>query len=216
MKQIDFTPQWHMARLRRKAFKHRRRTLTVVLLMMFGGWYLVGEARINMAHAELAELEAAYIAQVPMVTTAEYLQTQLKQQQYVANVRDALAGGVKIHQVMAELSQQLPDGVAISNLRVERQDRVYLLPADKSAKGQTGGAPRSGRRSAAGEQAEAGKRNMRLVGFARTQSLVGRFINQLERSPLFQDVNLVYSRSLDKEGLTLREFELEYTLREFK
>ncbi|HNQ21733.1 MAG TPA: PilN domain-containing protein [Phycisphaerae bacterium] len=203
MKTLDFTPVWYREALVRRGQRHRRAIWLLLIVGALGTWTLTLQMRLHLVRRDLATLAGIRLRQEPLVTQAATVQAELER----AALREArladLCGGLRLHRVVAELANCLPESAVLHALTVKQEPRVAssALSASAAAPVQPGGTP---------------PLNTVLVGYALRAPDVGRFVNALAESAVFRDVQLQYSRPAETNGVAVREFEIQCYLPQFE
>ena len=128
----------------------------------------------------------------------------------------ALTAGIPRSNILAELTEALPDGTSLLEMTLESRPRLDPVPAGSTAfdmkKAQI-----EARRGAEtiGVDIAAEEELIRISGLAQTDVQVAQYLNQLSRSPLFQDVGLLVSETQAAPGAPaaiLRRFQIQMTV----
>ena len=203
VKDLDFTPAWHRKTVQRRLARKRRTVWIVLLLASIGTWTLWKQTQLRSAQARMEALQVNFHQQSAMVTQAVSLQEAIQREQAREKLLRTAAGGIEIHQILAELSRLLPESTYLDALRIERDDRIAPPPPETLP-------------GVAGAKTDKDRLNVTLNGGAVRSADVGRFVNELNRSPIFQDIKLNYSRPSETAGRQVREFEIQCRLPVFE
>jgi hypothetical protein len=217
MKTLDFTPTWYREALARRAQRRRLVIWLVLIVGALGTWTLTLQARLHGARSDLAALTQMRERQEPMVAQATLEQVELAQ----ALAREArfadLCGGLRLHQVVAELATCLPESAALHRLSIEQDARLTPAepgPATTTPAGQT---PTGAVAVTAVASASSPARpNTMFTGYSVRPTDVGKLVDELAQSGVFGDVQLKFSRPAEANGLAVREFEIQCRLPQFE
>lgn len=205
MKELDFTPLRHRLALQRR--QGRRKTarwmsLLVMSMTTFSLWRL---AQLGVVRADLEGLRRDHEAQTPIVGMATVVQESLETMRNRERMRDNLAGGARLHQILAELSHRLPEGVYLDAIEIQQRDRAVAEPPAPGSVSPPPAAPR-----------DTPHLNVRIAGLADDEARVGRMVNSLLLSPVLRDVRLGYSRPGPPSAPGAREFQVRCHLPQFE
>jgi hypothetical protein len=116
-------------------------------------------------------------------------------------IDEHLGSRVSALDILGELQSVVADRMSLTSLTVEALEvRVPVeRPADAS-RGVVG-------RSAAQETKSTRRVRLTITGVAPTDMDVANFIGQLASSPLFENIDMDYSRVVEYEGRMVREFQ---------
>jgi len=205
MQSVDFLPEEILIRRARQ-----RRCVCYVYVLVacalgLGGVGYIRQGHISEARAELSTLESRAGNLRRELETRRGLERQMADLMIKKRINDHLGCQANTMDVLAELDRLLPEGMALRKLNLEV---VELRESIKR--------PRHNGTSGRAMAANNGPRpkviktkRMRLVltGLAPTDVDVANFIGQLSASPLFEDVNMGYAKTVSVDGLTAREFQ---------
>lgn len=199
---VDFLPE------RIKAARARRRRIVreVYLLTLCAAALLtVGYARsgqVSQAKAELASVEARGADIQKQLAVRRSLEKQQADLMVIRLIENDLGSRVNTLDVLAELENVIPPTIALLNLDLETTE--VRIPVDTTHK------------QAAARLALAGpvkkdrvvKRvELTIIGLSPTDIDVANFIGQLSASPLFEEVNMGYTRNEEFNGRHARKFQ---------
>lgn len=201
MENLDFLPE--RIRLQRQRKKRLLKHVYLGLLLILGVALLghVRQGLVQTAQAQLDVVNQQYADVQHQVTMRQELEKQIAELHLVKRIDDGLGSCVGPLDLLSEIDRLLPQSVSLMTLDVEA---VQLqTPLIKDAK--SGSARATGIRS--GSKAGTVKRvRLQLSGIAPGDVEVANFIGQLSASPIFEDVNLGYTRPVVIEGCQAREF----------
>jgi Tfp pilus assembly protein PilN len=195
MENLDFLPErTRLQRLRRIRLV-RQVYLTVLCAAVLA---VIGYTRQGAVQKAQASLEAVNEQQRQLqrqVSTRQDLERQLGEFQVLKRINDDLGSRIGAMDLLAELDKILPRNMALTNLGFEAvQLQVPVKQADPS-------------RSDSGKTVTVKRIRLMLTGIAPTDVDVATFIGQLSASPLMEDVNMGYTRTVEYHGHLVREFQ---------
>ncbi|MFP4106720.1 MAG: PilN domain-containing protein [Phycisphaerae bacterium] len=203
MNKVDFLPE-HIKEARRQRMRMMvNANVLIVLAAVLAGIGFLREDSVKEAQAGLEHVEQRR----GQVTQQLELRKELERQQGDLRVKkridDELGSRASALVIMGELDRLLPKSMALKDLRIEATDvRVPVKKAGLQTNGPV----------VAGGSAQASTRvvkRVRLVitGLAPNDVDVANFIGQLSACPLFEDVNMGYSKTIEFRQRQAREFQ---------
>lgn len=201
MQNIDFLPEKIKQQRARRRRLVRQGYLLVVCLISLGVLGYIRHGRINKAQAQLVLLDERVKNVRQQLAMREDLERQQAELLIKKRIDDLLGSRVDTLDLLAELERVLPATVSLTSLKIEAMDvRVPIKPVKVEA-GQT--VPGTQR------QRERTIRRVRLLltGLAPTDVAVANFIGQLSASPVFEDVNMGYTKNVIFENHVARQFQ---------
>lgn len=194
MKNVDLLPQRYVDRLTRRRYRRRNLLWSLTVLGALGLLYLMTDARIRAASARLAEYQEEQELQERTQTRWEALRYRKAELQRQSDVIDRVDDDAPVDLVMAELSGFLNEAMAIRAIELERveDDTAHLAAlAEQDASESTRTVTR-----------------VRLEGVAPSDVDIGMFYGKLSASPLFEKVELRYTRERVEANRVMRAFEV--------
>lgn len=190
MNDIDFLPE----SIKRQRIRRRRLIRQGYLLgICLVGLAVLGyrwEGRISKAQAELSLLERRTVNVQQQLVLREELERQEGELLVKQRISEHLGSRINALDVLAALERALPETVSLVNLNLETiKVRVPVAPVKlKSPR------PVAGNRQAT----ERTIKRVRIVltGVAPTDVAVANFIGRLSSSPVFEDVNMGYAKTV--------------------
>jgi len=166
-------------------------------------WGYIRQDTISSAKAELRLLnDRSSNIQQQLVLRAS-LERQQNELLLKKRVDDDLGSRIKALDIISEMDQLLPESMAFTDMKLEVSEiRIPIKPVtNKNMR-----ASRSSKKKVKKEKVV--KRiQLKLKGVAPTDVDVANFIGQLSASPLFEDVNMGYVKTVDFRGRAAREFQ---------
>ena len=176
----------------------------------------VNQQKINVSYANAAE-------RIDELTALERQKQQIDEK---AAITAALIEPVPRSILLAELINRMPDEVNLNSFelksqRIKTKKPVAAKGAGKSQVRSLSGATGSGQKPTKAEaakdrhvEAPKFKVSITLIGIAPTDLQVSEYITNLNSSPMFQNVELKYSKAQSVEDQTEREFRINVMLAE--
>ena len=197
---IDFLPERIKQHRARRARLVRQGYLLALCIAGLVGMGYLREGRINFAQAELTSLSnrAETIQQQLAIRSA--LEAQQADLMIVKRIDETLGSRASSVEILSELSRILPACMALTSVNMETMDlrtnkALTLNPAAQA-------------NAAANAKGPAVKRiRLFITGVSPTDVDVANFIGQLSASPLFEDVNMGYTRNTLFRNRQAREFQ---------
>ncbi len=200
MNTIDFLPERIRARREKRRRLISQSCLLVVCFIALGilGWFR--QAKIEKARAELALLQSRAQNVQRQIETKKLLQEQMGELMIKKRIEEHLGSRARILDIMVELQNLVPPSMALTKLQVETKE--ITVPVEPG--------PNVGARARTATGAPKNRKIKRvqlvLTGLAPTDVEVANFIGQMSASPLLEDVNMGYARTVEFRGRTAREF----------
>lgn len=180
MRDLEFLPEDYLRARFRRRLGFLRAWLLLALGLVMVLWSLQAGAWVRSARAELMALRGTGSAMEADVEKSRRLKMEAQDHNRRVGALAALVTKVGVGDILAELADALPHGVALETAEVVRQDW----------------------------QASAVAR-VRLTGSAPAETVVGRALEALEASPIFEKAVLVESKQQDGSPRTGRRFVIE-------
>lgn len=199
MQTIDFLPE----RIRQTRLRRRRLTVqlslacvAVAALVVLG---LVRQTSVQHAQAQCDELSGRKGQMQRLLAVREDLERQQKQLEVLRKIDDDLGGSISTLDLLAELNRLLPANITLTSLEleaVEVKTPIDFGPRKKGVRVKPSMKERSSKRF-----------RLTLTALAPTDVDMANFIGQMSASPLLEDVNMGYARTVDYKGHVAREFQ---------
>lgn len=195
MKRIDFLPERIKRQRRRRRVLQKQGAAGVVVVALLAGLGYMNQGRVSQARGELVMRQRDQQAMQMRLAMIPDLLAQQAEGRIKQRISEELGSRVDVRAVMVELGRLLPPSAALLSLdlsTVETQSR-------------------QGATFAGGLQAPTEPRvKLIITGVAPTDVDVANFIGQLSASPLFEDVNMGYARTIqvDDQQRNARSFQV--------
>ena len=211
--QLSFLPDDYLER------KAQRRTnvicaaLFLVVTVAIGGAFALSDKALKEARDRNADASVKYSEAARPIQQFQQLQEKQRTMAHQAELTSSLLEKVPRSFLLAELTNSMPPGVSLIEMKLESKRRVVAAPPPKSAFEQ--------KRDAANGIKEAPPApppvrqydvEVKLIGMANTDVQVAAFISKLNGSAMLKDVNLVISDEYAQGEERLRKFEIELML----
>lgn len=189
--------------------------LFLVVMIGLGGTFMVLKVR-QKAIASQAAIAAAKMEKAQKdIAQLEDLQAKRKQMMKAALMTAELIEPVPRTVVLAELTNTLPSGVSLQDVKLLEKEVVNATPSPKpSTYDQAKAAAEASNASnAAAPPKPSVETNIEINGIAPSDIQVAGYIAQLNNSILFDNVALVLSKESIKDEVVFREFKLTAMLK---
>ena len=202
MDSVDFLPE----RIRQQRTRRRRFICKIYLLVACAiALALLGyfrNSQIKEAKAQLVTIQENGQALRKQVALRKQIEDQMLDLNVKKLVEENLGSRVSPQLVLAELQKLLPDGTGLTRLELEAQEvQADNRPGDKHILAHPSAA-------GSGKAGAQGSKRLRLVivGLSPSDVDLANFIGQLSASPLFENVNMGYFKSVIVQGHIAQEF----------
>jgi Tfp pilus assembly protein PilN len=202
MENLDFLPERTRLQRQRRRRLFRQGYLTVVCIVGLVAVGYLRQGSVQQAQASLESLNAQQQQLQRQVSMRQDLERQLGEFQLLKRINDDLGSRVCALDVLAELDKLLPRNMALINLSFE------AVQLQEPLKQPGAGDPnRAAPVSDPGKMVTVKRVRLMLTGIAPGDVDVANFIGQLSASPLVEDVNMGYAKTVDFRGRLAREFQ---------
>lgn len=205
-----------------------RRRIVAMCMVLFvievagvvGAWF-VTERKQARAVEVSRQIDESYAQAAQQIARLQQLEVQKKTMLRKADVADALVERVPRSALLAVLTNALPTGASLTQVKLETQ-RSAIIPRtvkdEKPDAKPARGADKKANLTSEPRQQEApilpSTVSLEVKGLAATDMEVARFIADLARCPLIRSVDLGYSQQRTLAGDSLREFLVRIELKE--
>jgi hypothetical protein len=203
MENLDFLPERTRLGRERRRRLFRQGYLTVVCIAGLVAVGYVRQGSVRQAQASLESLNAQQQQLQRQVSLRQDLERQLGEFQLLKRINDDLGSRVCALDVLAELDKLLPRNMALTNLSFEAVQLQVPLKQASGGADSTRAVPASD----PGKMVTVKRVRLMLTGIAPGDVDVANFIGQLSASPLVEDVNMGYAKTVDFRGRLAREFQ---------
>jgi Tfp pilus assembly protein PilN len=219
--QLSFLPDDYLERKARRRANILCGVLAVIVLGVIVSAFQYMEKITKAVDAKFIAVDQQYADAARRIEKVNQMRAQQQQVVRRAELAASLVEKVPRSNILAELSNSLPPGLSLLNLMMESKERASAAPPAMTAFEQKRAAL-EGRAINAVIAPKTYDVFLKLEGVASTDVQVGDLMEKLKRSPLFKDVNLIYTEELKQTGQTqagkkgseesMRKFQIELTL----
>jgi Tfp pilus assembly protein PilN len=196
--ELSFLPEDYLERKARRRANLLCGALSVIVMGTIGSAFAACERSMRSLDTAAAEVDRQYDEAGARIAQVEKLHAAQKQLVQHAELAATLVERVPRTNILAELTNALPTGTSLLEFYMESNAR----PAAPS---QNGEAKKADERPVLDVK-------MRIAGIADNDVQVAQFINKLNHSNLFKDVNLVITDSFVQDKTMLRRFQIDMLL----
>lgn len=205
MRHVDFLPEFIKAGRRRRQRILRQ---TYMLTICFAGLTLLGflrYGRVETARAELAQLGAREADLSLQLQRRVDLERQKAELYIIQRIDEQLGSRLSTFLLLSELQRLVNEPMALIQLSVETME----VAQETTGHGRTNRTlrPRLAGQRPSGTGKTIKRLRLTLTGVTPTDVDVANFIGQMSACPLFEDVNMGYSKNVKIGNKTARQFE---------
>jgi len=213
--ELSFLPDDYMERKQRRRTNAICAVLFCVVISAIGGAFTVTERSMREIEKQYTEVERQYTDAAKRIEQVNQLQEKQRTMAHQAELTASLLEKVPRSKVLAKITNGIPTGVSLLDFAMSSHLSTAPPPAPKTAFEVRKAEIEAGRGvTAFASQPRVYEVTMRLTGVAPNDVQVAQFIAKLDRSSMFDDVNLLFTDEFvagDKEQ-RLRKFQIEMTL----
>jgi Tfp pilus assembly protein PilN len=198
--EIDFLPERLKVRRALRGRIFRQVNLLLLAAGTFAAWIYFSDRRVSQASAELALLKDRSANVQRLVLQRAELQGQLGGLLSKDRISGRLGTRAGPLDVLGELERLTPEGVFLTSITLEG---AKWTPSGDSSRDRGGATP-----PGAPSKESVNRLQVILTGIAPRDVDVANFIGQITASPLFEDVNMSYTRGQVIQGRRAREFQV--------
>jgi len=198
MKTIDYLPERiHQRRIQRHNLL-RQMVLMIVSMVILLALSYTRQGQIRQAKADFKNLDVQVDNVRKQLGVRSELETQQADLLIKKRIDEDLGSRVNVLDVLSEIERILAKSIFLSNMQLEAVDVAVQVST-----------PESEKRAKKPKTKEVIVKRIKLTitGYAPTDVDLANFIAQLSAGPLFEDVNMVYARNQDFQGILAREFQ---------
>jgi Tfp pilus assembly protein PilN len=216
--ELSFLPDDYLDRKQRRRTNAICAVLFCVVIASIGGAFTVTEKSMREIEKQAADVDVQYTGAAKRIEQYQQMEEKQRTMQHQAELTASLLEKVPRTKILAKITNGIPTGVSLLDFTLN--STLATAPA--------AGAPKTAF-DARKAEIDAAKGNVvsamasqprvydvfiRLTGVAPNDGQVAKFIAKLNGTPLFKDVNLVFTDEFvagDKEN-KLRKFAIEMSL----
>src|SRR5688500_5149076 len=214
--ELSFLPDDYLERKAQRRTNAICATLFLIVMTAIGSAFTYTEKAMREAEKSHDEIEKRYTEAAKRIEQFQQLQEKQRTMAMQAELTSSLLEKVPRSFLLAEITNAMPPGVSLLDLKLESKKRAAPAAAAKSAFEQKkGAAANAGKKRGAGGNAQQGSEaklydvTIKATGVAGTDVLVAQFISRLNQSTLLKDVNLIVSEEFKADGDSARKFQIE-------
>jgi Tfp pilus assembly protein PilN len=215
--QLSFLPDDYLERKARRRANILCGVLAVIVLGVIVSAFQYMEKITKAVDAKFVVVEQHYADAARRIEKVNQMRAQQQQVVRRAELAASLVEKVPRSNILAEFSNSLPPGLSLLNLLMESKERGSAAPPAMSAFEQKRAAL-EGRGVNAAVAPKTYDVFLKVEGVATTDVQVGDLMDKLKRSPLFKEVNLIYTEEFKQTtgGQTASSKNTEEMLRKFQ
>ncbi|MCY2928267.1 MAG: PilN domain-containing protein [Planctomycetota bacterium] len=217
MSTINLLPEDYLENRARRRIVAMCAVLFVVEVVCVVGAWFVTERKQARAVEISRHVDESYADAAQQIARLQQLEVQKKTMLRKAEVADALVERVPRSALLAVLTNALPAGASLTQIKLETQRSLVLPRAVKDDKSAAKTEEKKTRLTSEPRQEAPvvpSTVSLEVKGLAATDMEVARFIAELARCPLIRSVDLGYSQQRTLAGDSLREFQVRIELKE--
>ena len=192
--QLSFLPDDYLERKARRRANILCGVLAVVVLGIIVSAFQYMEKITKAVQVKYDAVEKQYTDAARRIEKVNQMRAQQQQVVRRAELAASLVEKVPRSNILAEFTNSLPHGLSLTNLTMESKERASTAPPAMTAFEQKRAAL-EGRTVSAPVAPKSYDVFLKLEGVANTDLQVGDFMKKLKDSPIFKDVNLIYTES---------------------
>jgi Tfp pilus assembly protein PilN len=209
--QLSFLPEDYLERRSRQRSNLIFALLFLVVASGIVVAFVIDERESRYRAQTHAEIDRQYEEAARRIEQVQHMQEKQRRMARQAELTASLLEKVPRSFIMADITNSLPGGVSLLDFNMEARRSTIVMAAPRSAFEQRRDAARAPAAPAGPEPIQY-EITMRLTGVADTDLQVAQFMSRLQRSPLLQEVNLVFTEQFQLHGEQVRKFQMEMRL----
>jgi len=214
--ELSFLPDDYLERKQRRRTNAICAVLFCIVISAIGGAFTVTEKSMREIEKQASDVDVQYTSAAQRIDQYQQMQEKQRTMQHQAELTASLLEKVPRSKVLAKITNGIPQGVSLLDFTLNSTLSSAAQQAPKTAfdarKAEIDAA--RGVVSAMASQPRVYDVSMRLTGIAPNDGQVSKFITKINNTPMFKDVNLVFTDEFvagDKES-KLRKFAIEMNL----
>ena len=209
MNAIDFLPKRIRQQRRRRRTLGRQGVLVGLCAAGLSVLACLNQARVASAKSDLDTKQANCRAVQEQIKTLPAQEAALREARLKVRIGAELGSRLDLQAVLAEISRMLPEGAGLLSLDCGTVAVPVSRPSESPS---AGGAVQPARTGKPPIQSTAEPRlRLTLTGVAPTDVDAANFMQKLQACPLFQDVDMAYTRTVlvDQDRRKARNFQVK-------
>jgi Tfp pilus assembly protein PilN len=214
--ELSFLPDDYLDRKQRRRTNAICAVLFCIVISSIGGAFTVTERSMREIEKQAADVDVQYTGAAKRIEQYQQMEEKQRTMQHQAELTASLLEKVPRTKVLAKITNGIPQGVSLLDFAMSSTLSSTPVKAPQTAfdarKAEIDAA--RGMVNALASQPRVYDVNMRLTGVAPNDGQVSKFITKLNTTPMFKDVNLVFTDEFvagDKDN-KLRKFAIEMSL----
>lgn len=205
MNDVDFLPERiKLKRLRCKRLFKQGYLLAICVIALVALGY-VRDGRLQKAHAEIIILGERTSSVKQQMIMRNELEQQKAKLLITQRIENHLGSHVNVLDLLSELEQLLSPTMALTKLNVETIE--VAVPVNSVGMKNISSGLVAASSSSINDVKIVKRIRLTLTGMALTDVGVANFIGQLSACPLFEEVNMGYTKTVEVRKRTAREFQ---------
>jgi Tfp pilus assembly protein PilN len=211
--QLSFLPEDYMEKKLRRRTNAILGTLFLIVVSAIGGTLFWKEQMTRELMKQKSALDSKMGDAARPIEQFKAMQDKQRMLAHQAELTASLLERVPRSYLLAEITNGIPGGVSLLDFQMDSRIRVQpTAAAPKTAFEQRKAEVDTSKQAPAMAQPRIYDVGMKITGLATTDVQVAQFMNKLNRSPLFKDVNLLISDEYKQGQDVLRKFQIEMSL----
>jgi Tfp pilus assembly protein PilN len=220
--ELSFLPDDYLERKQRRRTNAICAVLFCVVIAGIGGAFTVTERSMREIEKQYTDVEQQYTEAAKRIDQVQQMQQKQQTMAHQAELTASLLEKVPRSFILAEITNGIPQGVSLLDFAMAstvstKTPAAAPKTAFEARQAEINAAANGG--SAVNSMATAQVKNydvtMKITGVAPNDGQVAQFISKLDKSTMFDDVNLVFTDEF-KDGndnaTKMRKFQIEMTL----
>ena len=215
--ELSFLPDDYLDRKQRRRTNAICAVLFCIVISSIAGAFTVTERSMREIEKQASDVDVQYTSAAKRIDQYQQMEEKQRTMQHQAELTASLLEKVPRTRILAKITNGIPQGVSLLDFALNSTLSTAPQTAPKTAfdarKAEID-ASRGVVNAMASQQARIYDVTMRLTGVAPNDGQVSKFITKLNTTPLFKDVNLVFTDEFvagDKEA-KLRKFAIEMSI----
>jgi hypothetical protein len=220
--ELSFLPDDYLERKAQRRTNAICAVLFLLVMVAIGTAFTFDDKTYRAVEKEHTKVEQEFTEAAKRIELVQQLQDKQKRMAQQAELAASLLEKVPRSFILAELTNSLPHGTSLLDMKLESRSRIVAAPKQSSSSaGKTAferkRAPEKDKKTETANNVPAPKLYdvvMKITGVAQTDVQVAQYISKLNQSAVLIDVNLIVSDEFkqDKSEDPLRKFQLEARL----
>jgi hypothetical protein len=207
--QLSFLPDDYLETKRQRRTNVVCAALFLAMMAAVGTAFTQVEKSLRRVEKEHRDVSMQYADAAKNIEQVKQMQDKQRKMGQQAELTASLLEKVPRSFLLAEITNAMPAGVSLMDVRLESKVKQNPIPAGKTQFEMKKEAQGGKKNAAPPPQAKVYDVGMKVFGLADNDVQVAQFMAKLNTSQLLQDVNLVISDEYTINELKMRKFEIE-------